>query len=157
MKPLLVEQGTFRITRSAEEVLYTKNLGACVAVGFLDQESGVAALVEYILPEKRGLKTPEGFPAFFAEEGLPLVVEEFKKQGGDPSRAKVVVAGGGRFKKSPRWLDIGSKNLAAARFFLRRLGILPLAEKTGLPFPQRMEVSLKGGIRVHTLDQVESW
>ncbi len=128
-----------------------------MAVGLVDEEAGVAGLIQYVLPESRGLTAPEGFPAFFAEEGLPRFIQEFKNRGGQPSRAKLVVAGGGRFKVSPKWLDIGAKNVAAARFFLRRLGLLPKAEKVGEPLPRRMEVSLREGLKVYTLKEVESW
>ncbi len=154
---ILVRQGTFQITTSDTDVLYTQNLGACVAVGLVDEEAGVAGLLQYVLPESRGLSAPEGFPAFFAEEGLPRFIQEFRDRGGNPAKARLVVAGGGRFRVAPRWLDIGAKNVAAARFFLRKLGLLPQAEKVGEPLPRRMEVSLKEGLKVYTLKEVETW
>ncbi|OAQ20017.1 chemotaxis protein CheD [Thermosulfurimonas dismutans] len=154
---ILVEKGTFKFTDSLTEILYTPNLGACVAIGVVDPEAKLAGLLHYILPEARGLATPEGFTAFFAEEGLPAFFKEFKNRGGDLNKAKIVVAGGGRFRKTPKWLDIGTKNVGAARYFFKRLGIFPLAEKVGDPFPRRIEVSLKEGLKVYTFDKVESW
>jgi len=153
---ILVSSGTFQILTQAQDVLFTRQLGACVAVGVVDPEAGVAGLVQYVLPESRGLSSPKGFPAFFAEEGLPLLIQEFKARGGNLARAKVVVAGGGHYKISPKWLDIGAKNIAAARFFLKRLGLFPLAERVGDWLPRRMEVSLKE-IRVYTREEVENW
>jgi len=145
------------LTTSPEEVLFTRRLGACVAVGMVDAESGVAGLLQYVLPESRGLSAPEGFPGFFAEEALPRFVEEFRRRGGDPLRARLVVAGGGRFRASPKWLDIGAKNAAAARFFLKKLGLFPTAERVGDSKVRRMEVSLREGIKVYTAYEVESW
>jgi len=154
---LLVEKGTFKFVETSEDILYTTNLGACVAVGVIDPEAQLAGLLHYVLPESRGLSAPEGFPAFFAEEGLPSFFEEFKARGGNLTKAKIVVAGGGCFKKTPKWLDIGTKNVGAVRYFLKRMGLFPLAEKVGEPFPRRMEVSLKEGLKVYTFDQVEAW
>ena len=154
---ILVEKGTFRFTNSPQEVLYTPKLGACVAIGVIDSESGLAGLVHYVLPEARGLEAPEGFPAFFADQGLPTFFKEFRDRGGDLHRAKIVVAGGARFKKNPKWLDIGLKNIGAARYFLKRFSLWPSAERVGEPLPRRMEVSLKEGLKVYTFDEVESW
>ncbi len=153
---VLVEKGTFRVITTPGDILYTQTLGACVAVGALDPEAGVAGIIQYVLPEKRGLSTPEGFPAFFAEEGLPAFFTEFKNKGGDLTKAKIIVAGGGRFKKSPKWLDIGIKNVGAARFFFKRLGLFPVAERVGDPSPRRMEVSLEG-LKIYTFEKVETW
>ncbi len=152
-----VEKGQFRFTTSRQEVLATPNLGACVAIGALDPDSELAGLVQYVLPETKNNPAPEGFPAFFGEEAIPLFFHTFKEKGGDPHRAKIVVVGGGRFRKSPKWLDIGLKNVAAARYYLKRLGLFPLAERVGEPSPRRIEVSLREGLKVFTFSKVESW
>ncbi len=154
---ILVGKGTFKFTRSPSDVLYTLNLGACVAIGVVEADAGLCGMVQYVLPDSRGQEVPEEFPAFFADMGIPAFFEEFKRLGGDIVKAKIVVAGGGKFREGPKWLDIGTKNVGAARYFLKRLGVFALAERVGEPYPRRMEVSLEGGIKVYTFDQAEVW
>lgn len=154
---ILVERGTYRFTHSPQEVLYTPKLGAGVAIGILDAESGLAGLGHYVLPEARGLEVPEGFPAFFVNPGLGLFFQEFRACGGDLQRAKIVVAGGGRFKNTPPWLDLGGQNLRAVRYFLQFFSLRPLAERVGEPGPRSLEVSLKEGLKVYTFEKVEIW
>ncbi|QJA05790.1 chemotaxis protein CheD [Thermosulfurimonas marina] len=149
-----VLQGRWAVVRG-EEPLETDPLGACVALVLLDQERGVAGLLHYMLPEKGDLETPSGAPGFFASEGIPALIKEFQAQGGDPFRARVVVVGAGRFKKAPKALDLGSRNAAAARFYLKRLGLEPQIERVGGIEPRRVRVSLKEGLVVYTFDQPE--
>ncbi|RUM89296.1 MAG: hypothetical protein DSZ24_01615 [Thermodesulfatator sp.] len=150
-----VLQGRWAVVKG-EEPLETENLGACVALVLLDRENEVAGLLHYVLPESRGLKAPEGAPGFFANEAIPAFVQEFRTRGGDPLRSRVAVVGAGRFKKVPKALDLGARNLAAARFYLKRLGLEPQIEKVGGMEPRRVWVSLREGLIVYTFDQPEA-
>jgi len=138
-----------------EETLETDNLGACVALVLLDRENGVAGLLHYVLPDSQGMESPPGAPGFFADKAIPAFVKEFQAQGGDPYRAQVIVVGAGNFKKAPKALNIGARNAAAARFYLKRLGLEPQVERVGGIEPRRVRVSLKEGPVVYIFDEPE--
>lgn len=147
--------------RKGGHVIATIGLGSCVAIALYDRDAKVGGLAHILLPNK-AMSRETGNPAKFPETIVPIMLEEMRKLGSSPSaRISAKIVGGasmfGQFV-SGTGINIGERNVVAAREVLAAANIPLLAEDTGLDYGRsvyfyiddgRVEVrSLKKGDRV---------
>lgn len=109
--------------------LKTSGLGSCVAVVIHDATVPVSGLLHFMLPDSAARNKADS-DAKFADTGLEVLLEEFRRCGGHPSRSWAVLAGGAtmlEFNSVDR--SIGDQNVAAARGLLEAVEI-PIREST---------------------------
>ncbi|MGB9804485.1 chemotaxis protein CheD, partial [Desulfofundulus sp.] len=73
-------------------------------------------------------------PAKFADLGIPLLIEELRKQGAQLSRLQAKLVGGAQMFSgldNKMILNIGQRNVEKARALLKEAGIPILAEEVG--------------------------
>jgi chemotaxis protein CheD len=140
--------------------LYTAGLGSCVAIAIHDAAAGAAALAHVLLPSGAMRREAEAMrPAKFADEAVPLLIREMRRIGATgPLAAKLV--GGSRMFGSllASGVNMGERNVAAARRALACAGIPVLAEDVGGEYGRNVTIdvvtfairisSLQGGDRV---------
>ncbi len=111
-----------------EAVIVTLGLGSCVAIMLHDAQACAGAMAHILLPSK-SLARDTTNPAKFPETAVPLLVERLRQLGADPGRLVAKLAGGASMfaqLMTPGSVQMGERNIVAARDALRRAGI-PLA------------------------------
>ena len=117
----------------AEDVLITLGLGSCVAICVTDPVAKVGGLAHALLPEP-ALARDQSNPSKFASTAVPLLLEEMKALGGRPGRMEARLVGGASMFTSlmvPGSLNMGERNIRAARAALEKVGIPILGEAVG--------------------------
>ncbi len=113
-----------------DRVLVTLSLGSCVAIMLHDPGANAGAMAHVLLPSK-SLARDASNPAKFPETAVPLLVERLRTLGADPRRLVAKLAGGASMfmqLMAPGTVQMGERNVAAARDALRAAGI-PIARE----------------------------
>lgn len=122
---IAVVQGEYRISREKDVVLSTV-LGSCVAACIYDAEQGIGGLNHFLLPgDKRG----GGVELKYGSMAMELLINELLKAGARRTGMKVKLFGGARI--SAGLSDVGQKNIAFAKDYVRREGFPVVDESLG--------------------------
>ena len=117
----------------AGTVLVTLGLGSCVAIMLYDPTARAGAMAHVLLPSK-SLARDHQNPAKFPETAVPLLVDRLSALGADPRRLVAKLAGGASMFASlmtPGTIQMGERNVVAARTALRTAAIPIVAEAVG--------------------------
>lgn len=117
----------------ADAVLVTLGLGSCVAIMLHDSRACAGAMAHILLPSK-SLARDATNPAKFPETAVPLLVQRLTALGADPRQLVAKLAGGASMfaqLMTPGSVQMGERNIVAARDVLRRAGIPVAAEAVG--------------------------
>ncbi len=142
---ITVEMGETRVARAAGERLVALGLGACIGLCVYDPLARIAALVHIVLPQTLPLSPPSKAAANYfpplgrcADTAVAHVVEQITREGALRSRLCAAMAGGSHiFSHSTgsdaarSRLEIGPRNVEAARAALDALGVPLLADDVG--------------------------
>ncbi len=124
--------GEWNVSNKPEDILKTYALGSCVAVCAYDEENGVAGLLHVALPESKvNPQKAEHLPGYFADTGLPLMLNQMLKQGAKRKNIRVKLAGGSSIMDQNRNFDIGRRNTIAVKRYLWKNGLGVIKEDTG--------------------------
>jgi chemotaxis protein CheD len=124
--------GEWKVSNRAEDVLKTYALGSCVAVCAYDEANGVAGLMHVALPEaKVNPQKAEKLPGYFADTGLPLMLNDMLDNGAKRKNIRVKLAGGSSIMDQNRNFDIGKRNTIAVKRYLWKNGLGVIREDTG--------------------------
>ena len=130
-----------------EDVLVTLGLGSCVAIVLQDPQARVGGLAHVLLPEP-ALARDRSNPSKFAATAVPLLMEELRALGGRSSRFEARLVGGASMFTSlmvPGSLNMGERNVRAAREALRQAGIPILGEAVGGDFGRSVRFTVGEG------------
>jgi chemotaxis protein CheD len=144
----IVGIGEFVVSNAAAETIVTHALGSCIAVCIWDKATIVGGLLHFLLPDSA--VNPERArtqPASFANTGLPLFFQAAYALGLDKKRCRVRLVGGAEIGGlgGANALNVGKRNLLAARNILWRNGLLIEAEATGGSIPRSVALYLGDG------------
>ena len=152
-----VEMAEFKIMHNPD-TLVTSALGSCIGVTLYDPELKIGGLAHIMLPDS-SIARERSNPAKFADTAIKAMVEELIKRGAECSRMEAKLTGGARMfsfaGKSPL-MDIGEKNVAAAKLILCEKGIRIVAEDTGENYGRCVEFCCSTGeLKVKSLTRGE--
>jgi chemotaxis protein CheD len=88
-----------------------------------DPEAGVAGLLHVVQPGRRRVRRPGDCNAFYADTGVPMLVEEMVQQGARWDRLQATVVGGGMGSAPGNFDDLGRLNVEAVTGKLKEMGI----------------------------------
>lgn len=145
---IVVGIGEFAVSRDKAETIVTHALGSCIAVCIWDATAGVAGMLHFLLPDAAVNPTRARIqPAAFANTGLPLFFQAAYVLGLDKKRCRVRLIGGAEIGGlgGANSLNVGKRNLLAARSILWRNGLLIEAEATGGSIPRTVALYLRDG------------
>ncbi len=146
MKETVVKVAEWAAERG-EGVLVTLGLGSCVAIMLYDAESRAGAMAHVLLPSislARDISNRAKFP----ETAVPLLIERLKALGADPRRLSAKLAGGASMFSqlaTPGTIQMGERNVLAARSALRGAGIPIVREAVGGERGRSVRFYLKDG------------
>jgi len=116
-----------------DHVLVTLGLGSCVAIMLHDTVAHAGAMAHVLLPS-RSLARDVTNPAKFPETAVPFLVERLRELDADPRRLVAKLVGGASMfaqLTAPGSVQMGERNVAAARNALRAAAIPVVAEAVG--------------------------
>jgi chemotaxis protein CheD len=140
--------GEFAVSGTPGVSLVTHALGSCIAVCLWDPDRAVGGLLHFLLPDSR--VNPERAaqqPAAFADTGIPLLFKAAYALGLEKVRCRVSLVGGAEVTAfaGAGSLNVGKRNLLAARSILWKNGVLVEGEATGGTTPRSVVLTVAGG------------
>jgi len=127
-------------------ILVTLGLGSCVGVCIRDPSKRIGGMIHVMLPSSGGNRNVRN-PGKYADTGIPLLLEEIKKLGGNLNNLEAKIAGGASmFKGSNNAINIGEKNVETVKKILREHRIKLLAEDTGGNRARSIEYNISTGV-----------
>ena len=131
----------------ADDTLVTLGLGSCVAIVLHDEAARVGGMAHILLPEP-ALSRDQGNASKFATTAVPALVEEMARMGARPGRLKARLVGGAAMFQGlmvPGSLNMGARNVIAAREALQRAGIPVVGEQVGGDFGRSVRFQVGAG------------
>lgn len=131
----------------AEDVLVTIGLGSCVAIILYDAAVQVGGLAHVLLPSpalSRGSPNPARVP----QTAVPALLTEMAAAGASPRRIKARLAGGASMfaaLSTPGTIQMGERNVVAARHALAAAAIPIVGEAVGGDFGRTVRLLVKDG------------
>jgi chemotaxis protein CheD len=130
-----------------ETVLVTLGLGSCVAIVLHDSATGVGGMAHVLLPSPSLSRSAER-SARFPQGAVPALVTAMTELGADPRRLTARLAGGAAMfaNLAPSGsLQMGDRNVIAAREVLHRQGIPVVGEAVGGHLGRSVWLYVAGG------------
>ncbi len=124
--------GEMLVCKAPGDTIKTYALGSCVAVMIYDKVSKVAGMIHIALPEaKINADKAAKKPGYFADTGIPVLLQQFAANGGNQRRAQIKLAGGASIMDEKKTFDIGRRNVIAVKRALWKSGLGAIAEDVG--------------------------
>ncbi len=124
--------GYMKVTATPGDEIKTYALGSCVAVVLYDKKTKIAGMIHIALPDSAvNTEKAKTLPGYFVDTGLPILLKEFKKLGGDRKNTVIKIAGGSSIMDENKTFDIGKRNAIAVKRFLWKQGLGVMKEDIG--------------------------
>jgi chemotaxis protein CheD len=148
MKPreLVVRVADLRVG-VAGDVLITQGLGSCVAILLYDAGARIGGLAHVLLPSP-ALSRMDANPAKFPQSAVPRLLELMVADGAQQSRVSARLVGGASMFAAltpPGTINMGERNLVAARQVLGNHGVPLVGEAVGGDFGRTVRLSVNDG------------
>ncbi|CAM2068212.1 putative chemoreceptor glutamine deamidase CheD [Sulfidibacter corallicola] len=143
----LVGLGGIYASKTAGETIKTMALGSCVGVIAVAPRLRAVGMVHIVLPDSKiDRQKAETVPGYFADSGIPALLDAFKKLGVKSPRELVIkLAGGAAVMKENNTFDIGKRNILACRKTLWKNHMAAIAEDVGGSFSRTVWVEVDTG------------
>jgi chemotaxis protein CheD len=155
-----IEMGEIKVSSCLTDTLVGYGLGACVGVCVYDPVLKIAGLAHIVLPQRQqcvlpaGAKTrPEPLPGKFADTGIPFLIEEVCRHGGDIRNLRATIAGGahifshGAVDGGPiSRLEIGLRNVNAVKDALEKYEVTLVATDVGGCHGRTVQMRVSDGL-----------
>jgi chemotaxis protein CheD len=122
-------------------------LGSCVGIVVYDERTRIGGLAHVLLPSQ-GMSRIKTEPGRFAQTAVPGLIERMIARGARvPSITARLVGGASMFTSltPPGSIQMGERNVVAAREALHRHGIRLVGEAVGADFGRTLEFDLASG------------
>jgi chemotaxis protein CheD len=132
--------GEYYVTRAQEGI--STVLGSCISACMRDRELGCGGMNHFMLPEDCAdgngswNEADGGASTRYGSYAMESLINELLKLGARRERLEVKLFGGGRIL--PSMTDVGLRNIAFAREFLKAEGLSVAAQDVGDVFPRRI-------------------
>ncbi len=146
--------GEYYVTRDPDEMVVTV-LGSCISACIRDPELGIGGMNHFMLPVKKDESEARvhGNAERYGSFAMESLINQVLNRGGQRQYLEVKVTGGGKVLAITS--DVGRKNIAFVREFLREEGFEILAEDLGDVYPRKVYYQPgTGRLRVKKLREV---
>lgn len=148
MSQLVLGIGDFGASKTLGTEVKTYALGSCVAAIFLCPQTRTVGMIHVALPDSsiNPAKVKER-PGYFADTGIPLLLQEMARLGCAPNGRgmHVKLVGGASIMDPNETFSIGKRNLLAIRKILWSKGLGALAEDVGGNISRTVSVAVNTG------------
>ena len=132
-KTIVIGLGELHATKEADTVLVCLGIGSCIALCAYDTIAKVAGMAHLVLPSSLEGRNSAS-TAKFVDRGIPLLLGQMEGLGAMRTRIVAKMAGGANMLTAAgisNSLNIGERNIQAARTVLADLGLPLRADDTG--------------------------
>ena len=146
MTEILVRVADLRIG-GGDDVLVTIGLGSCVAINLYDAAVRVGGLAHVLLPSP-ALSRGSANPARVPQTAVPAMLSEMANAGASPRRIKARLVGGASMfaaLSTPGTIQMGERNVVAARHTLASAGVPIVGEAVGGDFGRTVRLHVRDG------------
>ena len=130
-----------------EQTLITIGLGSCVAIALYDPKTRIGGLAHTLLPNE-SMARDRSNPAKFPASAVATLLAEMTRLGADVRRVSAKLIGGASMFANllpAGGINIGDRNVAAAREALARNGVSVVAEDVGSDHGRSVHFHLDDG------------
>ena len=130
-----------------EQTLITIGLGSCVAIALYDAAARVGGLAHTLLPDE-AMARDRSNPAKFPSSAIATLLAEMTRLGADARRVRAKLIGGASMFANlmpAGGINIGDRNVAAARQALAARGVPVIAEDVGSDHGRSVHFHLEDG------------
>ncbi|SDE27750.1 chemotaxis protein CheD [Desulfuromonas thiophila] len=148
MSNLILGVGEFGASNNPADVVKTFALGSCVAVILMCPKTRTVGMVHVALPEaKINPEKARTRPGYFADTGIPALLEQMGRMGCDPRGRGFIVklAGGARIMDPNNTFNIGKRNALAVKKVLWKYALGAVAEDLGETYSRTVAVVVSSG------------
>ena len=138
--------GHIKATGTPGDEIKTYALGSCVAVILYDKKAKIAGMIHVALPDSAvNTEKAQSLPGYFADTGLPILLKDFKKLGGDRKTTVIKIAGGSSIMDANKTFDIGKRNAIAVKRYLWKHGLGVMKEDIGGDISRTVSIDVDTG------------
>ncbi|WKY45819.1 chemotaxis protein CheD [Eubacteriaceae bacterium ES2] len=142
----IIGVGDYKISDNKEDRLITYALSSCVAVIFYMYQPRIGGLIHIGLPQKSNLYASSFKDAYYAQTGLPLIINEFEKKFEcDIMKMKIHLIGGSKPSGETDAFMIGERNVKTIQTMLAKRGLVYSSANTGGKSSRNVLVNLASG------------
>ena len=144
--PTVVGVADCRIARGPGPAMVTYGLGSCIAVVVFDPGTQIGGILHFMLPESSlDAGKASANPFFFADTGVPILLQEVCRMGAQKQKLRVCIAGGAQIMNESSMFHIGKRNYLALRKILWKAGIMVQSEAIGGEVSRTISLDLCSG------------
>ena len=132
---------------SDNALISTIGLGSCVAIVLHDAMARVGGMAHVLLPNV-SMSRDRSNPAKFPETAVPLLLDEMRRLGARRDRVSAKIVGGASMFAAlipTGGINIGERNIVAARDALDAAGVPIVAEDVGSDYGRSVYLSTQDG------------
>ncbi len=147
--------GEFKHSKGESDEIKTYGLGSCVALIAYSRHHRAAGMIHIALPESEiNPGKASDLPGYFADTGVPLMLEWVDRVSGKNRRAFTFrMYGGASILDDQRRFDIGRRNALAIKRLLWKYGCGVIKEEVGGTSSRTVTVAVAtGDIHVNTVE-----
>jgi chemotaxis protein CheD len=147
MGKIIVGIGEAATSGSTDDEIKTLALGSCVALVFLDPKTRVGGMVHVALPESKiDVEKGKKLPGYFADTGLPHLINLMKAKGSTPHSGYITkLIGGANVMDKEDHFQIGKRNVTALKKLLWELNLPITAEEVGGNISRTVSIEMQNG------------
>lgn len=149
-KKLIVGISDMKLSKSPDDQIITYSLGSCLGVVLFDKSIKAAAMLHVMLPDSSIERVDKNSSFFnhykFVDTGIPMMVQQFQKLGGNTKTTKLAVFGGARVFKTKDHFEIGKRNYVALRKNIWKFGLLIAKEHVGGDVHRTVSIDVATGL-----------
>ena len=122
-----------------KDMLIVTVLGSCVSACIRDRVSGIGGMNHFMLPDGGDSSNPLiSVSARYGTYAMEVLINELLKSGARRDNLEAKVFGGGNVLRGLTALNVGERNAAFVRAYLKAEGIRVLAEDLNDIFPRKV-------------------
>jgi len=140
--------GEMAVSKNPDDHLKTFGLGSCVAIIALDPKVKAVGLLHIALPDSSiNPEKAKKLPGYFADTGIPHLIQELAKLGCHPKGLGLVIkiVGGAQVMDPNQRFNIGKRNVLTIKKLLWSIQLAVVAEETGGSISRTVDVDVKTG------------
>lgn len=135
--------GEFYVTD--RDMLITTVLGSCVAACIRDRVTGIGGMNHFMLPDGGDADSPVSTSMRYGSYAMEMLINRILKAGGRRENLECKVFGGGNVLKGLTTMNVGDRNAAFVRAYLKAEGIRIVAEDLNATYPRKIVFFPKTG------------
>lgn len=121
---LVAGMGGYAVSNNQDDIIRTFALASCVAITVYSPLKKAAGMIHVVLPAPLAAKDRQQRPGYFAETGIPLLIDTMNRRFGcTKQELHVQMYGGADSLFQQDIYSVGQKNIQAATTILHNMGL----------------------------------